>query len=73
MKKECIFKVWGGHVWIRVLRFVNPLTGQIYYRVYMGRSLCDGVTSYDFREDAIDKAIRLAKADALSDEKGGLL
>lgn len=73
MKKECIFKAWGGHVWMRVLRFVNPLTGLIYYRVYMGRCLCEGVPSYDFREDAIDKAIRLAKADALSDEKGGLL
>lgn len=73
MKKECIFKVWGGHVWFRVLRFVNPLTGLICYRVYKGRKLCEGVSVFVFRVYAIDTAIRLAKADALSNEKGGIL
>lgn len=73
MKKECIFKVWGGSVWLRVLRVEVSSGGPVYYRVMMGRNMLDGVSDFEEKETAVDKAISLARLDVMSDEKGGWL
>lgn len=71
MKKECIFKAWGGHCWLRVLAIVKRPGAPVVYRVMMDRCLLDGVNEFEQKGVAIDKAIALARLDAMSDKSGG--
>lgn len=72
MKKECIFKAWGGHCWLRVLAIKKRPELPVIYRVMMDRCLLDGVNEFEQKGTAIDKAIALARLDAMSDREGGL-
>lgn len=70
MKKECIFKAWGGNCWLRVLAIEKRPGAPVVYRVMMDRCLLDGVNEFEQKGDAIDKAASLARLDAMW-EKGG--
>lgn len=73
MKKKCIFKAWGGHCWLRVLAIEKRPGSQIVYRVMMDRNLLDGVNKFEAPGIAIDKAMSLARLDAMSNREGGWL
>ena len=73
MKKKCIFKAWGGNCWLRVLAIVKRPGAPIVYRVMMDRCLLDGVNEFETPSVAIDKAISLARLDAMSNKQGGWL
>lgn len=73
MKKKCIFKAWGGNCWLRVLAIVKRPGAPIVYRVMMDRCLLDGVNEFEAPGIAIDKAISLARLDAMNSERGGTL
>lgn len=72
-KKVCIFKAWGGSCWLRVLAVKKRPELPVFYRVMMDRVLLDGVNDFEERSAAIDKAMRLAKADAMSSMEGAWL
>ena len=69
-KKICVFKAWGGNCWLRVLAVRKRPEQPIVYRVMMGRNLLDGINEFEEKSGAIDKAVRLAKADALGAMEG---
>ena len=71
MKKKCIFKAWGGYCWLRVLAIVKRPETPIVYRVMVDRCLLDGVNEFETPGVAIDKAIALARLDAMSNVRGG--
>lgn len=73
MKKECVFKAWGGHCWLRVLAIKKRPELPVVYRVMMDRCLLDGVNEFEQKGVAIDKAASLARLDAMSDKGGGWL
>lgn len=70
MKKTCIFKAWGGNCWLRVIAFRKREGAPVVYRVMMNRCLLDGVNEFETKGPAIDKAVALARLDAMS-ERGG--
>lgn len=69
MKKVCIFKAWGGNCWLRVLAIKKRPELPVVYRVMMDRCLLDGVNEFETPGVAIDKAIELARLDAMSNER----
>lgn len=71
MKKVCIFKAWGGSCWLRVLEFKKRPELPPVYRVMMGRCLLDGVNEFEDPGTAIDKAMHLARLDAMGKWGGG--
>lgn len=71
MKKECIFKAWGGNCWLRVLAIKKRPEAPVIYRVMMDRCLLDGVNEFENKGTAIDKAVALARLDAMSSKEGG--
>lgn len=73
MKKVCIFKAWGGNCWLRVLAIKKRPELPVVYRVMMDRCLLDGVNEFEQKGVAIDKAIALARLDAMSNEREGRL
>lgn len=71
MTKECIFKAWGGNCWLRVLALRKSPERPVVYRVMMDRCLLDGVNEFETPGAAIDKAMALARLDAMNNERRG--
>lgn len=73
MLKKCIFKAWGGNCWLRVIETKKRPELPVIYRVMMDRCLLDGVNEFETKGAAIDKAIALARLDAMSNRERSLL
>lgn len=71
MKKVCVFKAWGGNCWFRVLAIKKRPELPVVYRVMVNRCLVGGVSEFDVERTAIDKAVALAKLDAMLDKEEG--
>lgn len=54
-----------------MLAIVKRPGAPVVYRVMMDRCLLDGVNEFEQKGVAIDKAIALARLDAMSDKSGG--
>ena len=70
MKKSCVFKAWGGSVWVRVLACRKTEEAPVVFRVMIGRCYIDSVRYYERLDEAVDKALSLVRAD-VSGNNGG--